>query len=344
MKRTKIIVLLIIIAIVLAGSFAGYKYYKYIFRDNISLKNNSEKIFFISENANFKTVKDSLQKYLLNISSFEWVAKKKNYPNLIKPGRYQLKENMSNNELINMLRAGKQKPVKLTFNNIRTLNELSKEVSGYIQPDSAEISKYLNDPETAKKYGFNKHSFPAMFIPNTYEIYWNSSPPEFTDRMKKEYDTFWNRKRLKKAKEINLSPVKVSTLASIIEKETRVDKELPVIAGVYINRLKKGMFLQACPTLIYASGDFDKHRVLDKDKKIESPYNTYKFKGLPPGPICLPSIKSIDAVLNYKEHNYYYFCAKPDNTGSHHFSRNYSQHLQYAKQYQRFLNKSRIYN
>ena len=275
--------------------------------------------------------------------SFEWLAEKKNYPSHVLPGRYRISEQMSNNDLINMLRSGKQEPLMVTFNNLRTLDELAGVIADQLEADSATFANYFHDPETAEQNGFTRENFPVMFIPDSYEFYWNTSPEEFVKRMKREYIAFWSKGRIQKAEKDDLSPEQVSVLASIVEQESLHSDENPLIAGVFINRLNKGIPLQSDPTIIFALQDFNIHRVLNKQKLIDSPYNTYRNRGLPPGPICIPSKSAIDAVLNYEDHNYLYFCAKPDFSGYHNFAKTLSQHNKNARLYQQALNRRKIF-
>ena len=233
-----------------------------------------------------------------------------------------------------MLRKGFQTPVKVVFNNINNLEQLAGRVSDQIEADSLSITTAIRNDSSI---------CPCYFIPNTYEFYWNTDAESFIKKMKAEYENFWNETRIAKAEEMNLKPEEVSILASIVDKETTKTSEMPRIAGVYLNRLKKHWPLQADPTLIYALGDYSIHRVLDVHKEIDSPYNTYKHAGLPPGPICLPSIAAIDAVLNAERHKYFYFCAKDDLSGYHVFARNINEHNRNAEKYRRALNKHKIY-
>ena len=249
---------------------------------------------------------------------------------------------MSNNQLINMLRSGKQKVVKLVINNIRTKNELAAIVSKHLETDSSEVLNKLTDSEFLKSCGYDIHNVMTIFLPNTYEFYWNTSAEEFFKRMIKENDRFWDQSRLEKTSRIPLGKKEVSILASIVQKETNHSGEMSDIAGVYINRLKTGMPLQADPTVVFALGDFEKRRVLKEDTKVDSPYNTYKYSGLPPGPICLPEPSTIDKVLDYTQHNYFYFCAKDDLSGYHNFSVTLKEHSRNARNYQRALNKLKI--
>ena len=319
---------------------AGLNLYNKVMKPNVSTPNQQEFSLYIPTGAAFEQVKDSLYSHnlILNPSSFEWVANHKGYPDHVKPGRYLLKNGMSNNDLINKLRSGSQTPVKVTFNNMRTVPMLAGRISEQIEADSASIASYLSDASNLKALGFNAQTIPAMFLPNTYEFYWNTDAEKFVKKMKDEYDKFWNEERCAKAKAINLSPVQVSTLASIVDKETNKTDEMARIAGVYLNRLRSGWLLQADPTLVFAVGDFELKRVLNVHKEVDSPYNTYKHAGLPPGPICIPSLQSINAVLNAEKHNYYYFCAKEDFSGYHNFAKTLAEHNRNAQRYQRALN------
>jgi UPF0755 protein len=273
----------------------------------------------------------------------EWVAEKKKYPKLVKPGKYVIDRFLNYNQLINILRGGKQTPVKITFNNVRTLNELAGRIGGQIEADSAEIVSFFSDPENYSKDGFKQEDVISVFIPDTYEFYWNTGAAKLYNRMLREYRKFWNRERLNKCGDIGFTPVEVSTLASIIDEEALKPDEKPRIAGVYLNRLKRGIPLQADPTIKFAINNFTVNRILFKHLETDSPYNTYRHAGLPPGPIGCPSVNGIDAVLNAEKHDYLYFAAKADFSGYHNFSRTLSEHNRYANQYQRELNKRRIY-
>ena len=259
-----------------------------------------------------------------------------------KAGHYVLPQGATPMGIVNMLRSGAQKPVKLTFNNIRTLEDLSGRIAEQIEADSLTLLRHLTSPSTAEKYGVDKEEVIGLFVPNTYEVWWNISPEALTDRMAKEWDKFWNKERTSKLARTRLSKMEVVTLASIVYEETKNVGEMPKIAGVYINRLRRGMPLQACPTAKYAVGDFTIKRVLHKHTKVRSPYNTYINRGLTPGPICTPSIAAIDAVLNYTDHKYIYFCAKEDFSGTHYFSSTLAEHNRYAARYTKALSKAGI--
>ena len=250
---------------------------------------------------------------------------------------------MSYNHLINLLRSGRQSPVKVTFNNVRTLNEIAGKIGKQIETDSVKIMTFFSDESNYKADGFSKETIISLFIPNTYEVYWNTDAKGLYARMLREYRLFWNDARMAKAKEKNLNQVQVSILASIIDDEVVKRDEKPRIAGVYLNRLNRGMPLQACPTIKFAMNDFTITRVLNKYLLIDSPYNTYKHSGFPPGPIGCATIEGIDAVLNAEKHDYIFFAAKSDFSGYHNFSRTLSEHNRYAVMYQKELNKRKIF-
>jgi len=318
--------------------------YRLLFGTGIEIRGNRAAIF-IPTGSTYNQVIDSLQRNLKikNLKVFRWVAEKKNYPSHIKPGKYVFDRNLSYVRLIDILRSGEQTPVHVTFNNIRTIYDLAGKVGGQIEADSAQISAFLSNPDNYTKDGFTKENVISVFIPDTYEFYWNTTAEGFYLRMLKEYRKFWNDERTKKAAEINLSPVEVSILASIVDDEVLKKEEKPRIAGVYLNRLRKGMPLQACPTIKFAMNDFTITRVLSKYLEIDSPYNTYKNIGFPPGPIGCPTKEGIDAVLNAEKHDYLYFAAKADFSGYHNFSHTLAEHNRYANEYQRELNKRKIF-
>lgn len=340
----KKILLALCTLLIMLGGFKAYDYYKIIKVSNVDLGSKKDVYFYIPSGSNFDSVSNKLvsEKIILDVESFKWVADKKKYTKNIKPGKYLLRNGMNNNDLVNLLRSGKQIPVKVTFNQISTVKQLSGIVGQQIEADSTEIINLLSDHQFISKYGFNHNTITALFIPNTYEFYWNTSGEEFVQRMAKEFKKFWTAERLKKAKKIGLSQSEVATLAAIVEAETKKRDEMPKVAGLYLNRLKKGIKLQADPTVKFATGDPTKKRIYKKDLKIESPYNTYLHKGLPPGPIACPSITALKAVLNYTPHKYIYMCAKPDYSGYHNFASNYAQHLVNRAKYIRFLRKEGI--
>ena len=342
-KLIKIILYSLIFVFLLVGIW-GIDTYKKAYIANVRLKDNFHHIY-IPTGSTYEDVLSILENenILMNIQTFNWCAKRKNYFRHVYPGRYKIKDRMSNNQLIVMLRAGLQDPVKLTFNNIRFLEQLAKRISRQIEADSASLMNLFHDKEFIGEYGFDYHSVKGMFIPNTYELWWNTDARGFFIKMYKEYEKFWSYERENKSLDMGLTRNEVSTLASIVGEETRKEDEKQRIAGVYINRLQKGIRLQADPTIKYAMGNFSVKRVLRNHLDIESPYNTYKHAGLPPGPIRIPSIKTIDAVLNYEKHDFIYFCAKDDFSGYHVFAKTLSQHNKNARLYQRALSRRRIY-
>lgn len=341
----KILIAIAIIGVVALGFF-GYYVYNSIFTSNTSF-DSKEKIVFIPTGASFQTVLDSLKPVLQDLESFSLVAQKKGYAAGVKPGRYIIQKGMNNNELVNRLRSGNT-PVKVIFNNQERLENLAGRISEQIEADSVELLKSFKEETFLQETGFDERTAIGMYVPNQYEFYWNTSAREFRERMKKEYERFWNEDRLRKAKKIGLSPQEVITMASIVQKETAKVDERPKVAGVYMNRFKNGWKLDADPTVIYAikekTGNFDTiiKRVLYKDLELDSPYNTYKYRQIPPGPIWMPDISSIDAVLNYQDHDFYYFVADVENFGYHKFAKNLAQHNRNKQEYIRWINKQGI--
>ncbi len=338
------VIISVLLIVIISGSIAAYRLYHAIYQPNVYLGERTTSHIHIPTGSNFNDVKTILYQsgLIINTNTFEWLAEKKNYRNHIRPGRYLVREDMSNNELINMLRSGQQDPVRLTFNNIRLPEQLAGTIALQIEADSLDILNLLRDTEMLGKYDMTPETAKLLFIPNTYEIFWNTSASQLLERMYREYNIFWNEQRLEKARSINLTPQQVGTLASIVQAETSRPDEFGKVAGVYINRLKRNMPLQADPTVIYAVGDFSIRRVLNRHLAIDSPYNTYKYTGLPPGPITLPEVRVMDGVLNYENHDYLFFCARDDFSGYHAFARTYSQHLANARRYQNALNQRRI--
>jgi len=335
-----------IIVAVLGLLFVCFSYYAYqiVYTPNVDTKGDRAYIR-IPEGATFEQVMDSIDKknVIIDKLSFRFMAKLMDYPKLIKAGHYELKNNYTNRQLISDLRAGRQSPVKLTFTNIRVKKDLTKKLSEDLAATQTQLDSLLSDEKYVKNLGFDTTTVLTMFIPNTYELYWNTTAPDLVKRMKKEYDAFWTPERVHKARALGLSKTEVSTLASIVQAEQGPHPdERPRIAGVYLNRLERGMPLQADPTVVYAVGDFTIRRVLNVHLRTDSPYNTYKYKGLPPGPINLPSITSIEAVLNAENNDYIYFCAKEDFSGYHSFAVTESEHIRNARRYQAALNQRNI--
>ena len=340
----KKVIISFVAIIFLFGILLAHRLYSYVYQPNIKLNEKTQQFIYIPTNSRFSDIVRILSDkgLLIDKNSFEWVAERKNYKYNIKAGRYFINRELNNNELLNLLRSGEQIPVKVTFNNLRTKQQLAGKITSQIEADSIAIIQHLNDTTFLIETGLNPNNVNSLFIPNTYELYWNTSAKQFVDRMQKEYNKFWNNERLKKAETIGLTKFEVSALASIVEMESYKKDERPIIAQLYLNRLKKGMKLQSDPTIIFAIGDFTIRRVLTKDLKIDSPYNTYLHKGLPPGPICIPSINAIDAVLNASKNDYLFMCAKEDFSGYHNFAKTSREHTKNAKKYRRALNKRKI--
>lgn len=344
-SRFRKFVFRLLFVLILLAVISGYFVYQVINGSNVWTPQDETVSIYVPTGADFAQLKEILYSrgLVIHRKNFEWWAQKKKLPELVKPGRYILVNGMTNNQLVDMLRAGKQIPVNVTFNNVRDIYQLAGKVGKQIEADSADIVNFLNDSSNLAKAGVDTVPVSTLFIPNTYRFYWNTTAKEFVDRMIKEYMRFWNVNRRAKASAVGLTPTQVMILASIVEKETNKNAEKPRIASVYINRLRDGWRLQADPTVIFAIGNPNIHRVLNVQKKIDSPYNTYRHRGLPPGPICIPSISSIDAVLNYDKSHYLYFCAKSDLSGYHVFSETNRMHQKNAKKYQEALDKLRIY-
>ena len=343
-KGTRRIVLLVLVILLIFAVAFGYWLFKTVMSPNVKTTDGKDVELFIPTGSDYNQMKALLANTscIINEKSFNWLAEKKELPKNIHPGHYVLKNGMNNNQVVNMLRGGLQTPVKVTFNNIRDVNMLACRISSQIEADSTSISNLLHNQEYIHQLGFNNYTIPALFLPDTYEFYWNTDAEGFVNRMFQEYNKFWNEERKQQAQTKGLSPIQVSTLASIVNKETNMSDEMPRMAGVYLNRLKNNWLLQADPTLVFAWNDFTIKRVLDRHKEIESPYNTYKYPGLPPGPICIPSITSIKAVLNAEDHHYFYFCAKEDFSGYHNFAKTLAEHNRNAARYQQALNQRGI--
>ena len=331
---------------ILVAAYFAYFVYSAMFKPNTAF-NNDEAYIYIPTNATYNDVREQLVPLLVDINKFDALAGRKKYVSNIKAGKYAIKHGMSNNDIINSIRSNNL-PIKVTFNNQETFEDLAGRIAVQIEADSLSILNAITSENFMESNGFNTRTAIGMYIPNSYEFFWNTSAEQFRDRMLKEYNRFWNESRMEKAKNLNFSPEQIIALASIVQKETAKVDERARVAGVYVNRLKSGMPLQADPTVIYAikekSGDFDQviKRVLYKDLELDSPYNTYKYAGLPPGPITMPDISSIDAVLNYEKHDYYYFVVDINNFGYHKFSKSLSQHNRNREEYIRWINQQGI--
>ena len=341
MSKKKILIPLIIFSTILT---TGSVYtYQMLYAPNF-LINSKDKFIIVDDETDFNGLIKKLEEDTLinDILSFSFLSKLMEYQENIKIGAYKVKMNMSNYDMISMLRSGNQTPIKITFSYARKIDDLSEKITNKLKMSKEDLLNYLND--NIKKYsGFKQTDIISIFLPDTYEVYWNISPKSLVDRMYSEYKKFWNNERIVKLENINLNKKEAIVLASIVASETRMLDEADIIAGLYLNRLKKNMRLQADPTLVFAANDFTIRRVLNKHKKIKSPYNTYIHKGLPPGPIRLTSKKYIDAVLNYEKHEYIYMCAKEDFSGYHSFATNLKDHNRNARKFQIALNQKQIY-
>lgn len=343
MGKRKILAAFLIVFSILLSSFAFYFYQ--VFNTPNILVDKEDALIAIPSGSTFKNVQTLLYDggYVRDPVSFGFLAKLKNYDKLVKPGLYALDAEMSNSNAINLLRSGQQTPINITFNNVRLLSELPEKITANLEITAEDFTKALNDSTVMASFDFDTANYLNMFIPNTYQVYWTIKPQELLERMNSEYTIFWNKERLAKADNLELTAREVSTLASIVQSETAKIEEARRISGLYINRLERGIPLQADPTLIFAAQDFTIKRVLNKHREIESPYNTYKYTGLPPGPIRMAGGHYIDAVLDFEEHKYIYMCAKSDFSGYHEFATNLTAHMRNARKYQRALNEARIY-
>jgi len=331
------------VIILIALGFLASRYYSYIFLPNVSIEENSA-VIHIPTGSTIDGLIDTLtaRKLLKNKDSFYWVADKMSFGKP-KPGRYKISNNWSNKDLVSVLRSGRQEAKKITFNNVRTIEELAEIFGSELEPKTEDFLNYFINDTTLSKYNQSKESMLSIFIPNTYEFYWNTTPEKLLTKLKKENDKFWNDKRLKGIHKIGLTKEEAYTMASIVQKESNSKKEKPIIAGLYLNRIEKGMLLQADPTVIFGVGDFEIRRVLNKHLAYDSPYNTYMYEGLPPGPICMPDISSIDAVVNPEKHDYLYFCVSPGTGFEHAFAKTLKQHNRNAQRYRKWLNSQKIY-
>ncbi|TNJ43119.1 endolytic transglycosylase MltG [Tamlana fucoidanivorans] len=341
----KILLATAILGLIAAAFFANFVY-KAMLKPNTAFNNESAYVF-IPTNATYQEVRSQLEPLLLDIDSFDDLAERKEYSSNIKAGRYEIKKGMTNNDIINSIRS-RNLPIKLAFNNQESLEKLAGRVSMQIEADSISLIEVMKDATFLKENGFTEATALGMYIPNSYEFYWNTSAQTFREKMLTEYKRFWNSARLEKAKAIGMAPDEVMTLASIVHEESKQAQEQPRIAGVYLNRLRIGMPLQADPTLKFAAYQLPKYkdtvikRVLNIHKDIDSPYNTYKHRGLPPGLIAMPDISAIDAVLNSETHKYLYFAADAKRLGFHKFAKTLSQHNMNARAYQRYLSSQGI--
>ncbi len=326
-----------------AGFTAVVLLWVIVLRENVKAEEPVR--IYLPTGSDFNALNDTLDRadILRNRNSFLIASRLKSFGKSVKPGSYIIEPGMSNNSLVNMLRSGRQAPVNVTFNNIRTLGELAGKIGRQIEADSVSLATFLSDESNYSEDGFDSRTVISVFIPDTYQLYWSVDARGLYRRMLKEYRDYWNNDRTAQAEAHGLTPAEVSVLASIVDEEASKDDEKPRIAGVYINRLRAGMPLQADPTVKFAVNDFTIRRVLNRHLEFDSPYNTYMYAGLPPGPIRCPSRSGLEAVLNAEKHEYLFFVARPDGSGYHHFSRTLAEHNRYAASYRSELNRRRIY-
>ena len=339
MKKKRIIFVFLAGILVVACIVAAL-FFRTFFSENVQ---NREVTVVVPPGADFEQVMDTLRKHevLKSEATFRKTAKALKYKT-IRIGKYDISGCRTNLDLVRLLRRGQHYPVKFTFNNTRTVDQFVEKVGNRFFFEPQELSALLHNRDYMSKFGLSDTTAVCLFIPNTYEIYYDITAEEFLDRMNSYYQQFWNEKRKTTASEIGLTPVQVATLASIVEEENMRPSEKAIIAGLYINRLNKGMLLQSDPTVKFAIGDFARKRILNTDLQIDSPYNTYKYKGLPPGPIRIPEASTMDSVLHYRHHNYLYMCAKEDFSGYHNFTASAAVHAQNAARYRAALNARNI--
>ena len=345
MSKLLKILLTLLVLLLLAGGIAGYFAYTYIFAPNVATPPNGKAHeLFVPTGSSYDEVLRRLKSggVLKNDASFALVAERMNYPNKVKPGRYLIKGGISNRDLVNLLRSGKQTPYDLTVNNIRLKEELVGKICSVLEADSATLLQLLGDSTYLAQKGFTPQNVLSVFISDTYRFNWNTSEQQFFDRMLSEYKRYWTPERVSKVQAAGLSPFEAVSLAAIVDEETNKTDEMARIAGVYLNRLEKEWPLQADPTVKYAIGDFSIKRVLTKHTEFQSPYNTYLNTGLPPGPIRIPSKAALNGVVNAERHNYMYFCAREDFSGYHNFAKTLKEHNINARKYQRELNRRNI--
>lgn len=348
MYKRRIALILVLITMGL-GFYFTYLFYRVFFSSNTAF-NNPTSYVFVSTGTDIQGLLQELEPLLISTDDFRLAAEKKGYSTRIRAGKYAIEKGMNNNEIINTLRA-RSLPVKVTFNNVERIEDLAGRLAQQVEADSLTLLKQMLDPEFLAVNGFTPETALGMYIPNTYQFYWNVSPKALQKRLYKQYEYFWTPRRRNSVHKRGLTLDEAMILASIVQKESQKADEQPLIAQVYINRLNKGMRLQADPTVVFAlkkaQNDFSIviRRVLNKDLKINSPYNTYKIKGLPPGPICMPDISAIDAVIFPEPvpHNYLYFVADPERPGYHSFSKSLREHNRKARSYYRYLNKKKLY-
>lgn len=343
-KKKKRIFLGILVSLLLIGIAGTGTVYYYLFAPQFYPHKTAYIYIDRDDTADSVYNKVKAQGNPKSFAGFKWMAQWKDYSRHIRTGRYAVRSGENVYHVFSRLYRGYQEPMNLTIGSVRTLDKLARSVGRQLMIDSAEIARAMNDSLFRQKLGYGKETIACLFIPETYQVYWDMSVDDFFERMQKEHRKFWNRERLDKARAIGMTPEEVCTLASIVEEETNNNPEKPMVAGLYINRLRAGMPLQADPTIKFALQDFGLRRISNAHLAVDSPYNTYLHPGLPPGPIRIPTPAGLDAVLDYTRHNYIYMCAKEDFSGTHNFASNYADHMRNARKYWKALNERKIFN
>ena len=343
MKKSLRILLPTLLVLLLAGGLTAWYMYETLLRDNVAETAQPADVRIYRSDSYDQLLESVLQSGAIrNPKTFRRAARMMKLENAFRPGLYRIQQGMNNKTLVRTFAKGWQQPVRLVIPGYyRSLSRFAEFLGSQLEARPEEFLQALTDERIQQAYGFTAETFIGMFIPDTYEVWWTVTPEDLIARLHKEYEKFWEGARDAKAAEIGLTRQQVSTLASIVIEESKYTPELPRIAGVYMNRLHRGMLLQADPTVIYAVGDPTLRRVLNRHLETDSPYNTYRYAGLPPGPITMPPVAAIDAVLNYERHDYLYFCARDSFDGQHVFARTLSAHNENARRYQRALAKIR---
>ncbi|SHK61912.1 UPF0755 protein [Hymenobacter psychrotolerans DSM 18569] len=330
----------LLLVLLLVGGAALYGAWRVLWQPNVAQSPYGPAYLYIRTGASYEAVRDSLrrQELLLDPTTFEWLAARRNYTRQVKPGRYRLEVGLSNAKLLDMLLTGRQDTVAFTLDAFKYKPQLTRQISRQLEADSLELRRLLQDNAfLQRRYQLDTTTILTLFLPGSYRLFWNTSARTFLDSAAATHRRFWTPLRRQRADSLGLSPTEVHVLASIVQRETAKKEDKPIIAGVYLNRLRRGMRLQADPTLLWAIGNFGVKRVLNRDKLVDSPYNTYKNKGLPPGPITSANRQSLNAVLQPAAHRYLFFCARPDFSGFSDFAETYADHKRNARRYQRTL-------
>ncbi|GAB2966031.1 endolytic transglycosylase MltG [Hymenobacter coalescens] len=332
-------------ALLLLGGAGLYVAWRVLWKPNVTESPYGPAYLYIRTGGTYQNVLDSLQRYelLQEPETFQWLAERRGYPQQVRPGRYRLDFDLGNQALLDRLLRGEQDTVDFVLDAFKYKPQLARQVQKQLEADSTSLRLLLNrQPWLQERYGVDTTAVLTLFIPGRYRLLWNTSARQFTDTMAAAHRRFWSPERRRRADSLRLSPTEVHVLASIVQRETAKKEDKPLIAGVYLNRLHRGMRLQADPTLLWAIGNFGVRRVLNKDKLVDSPYNTYKHKGLPPGPITSANRQSLDAVLKPARHDYLFFCARAGGSGYSDFAATFAEHRKNARRYQRWLDSLNI--